>query len=127
MAPNKSSFNTVIKAYANTGGKASARNAKRILNMMENPRLITASDGAANGGTDGGDNSTNESNNILENIEPDKISCNSILLAWANSRESDGGEKAEQLLERMEAVYRRGGNSGIKPDTVTYNAVIKVW
>eukprot|EP01082_Thalassiosira_pseudonana_P009629 g8420.t1 g8420 contig3:53576-56252(-) len=114
MAPNRSSFNTVIKAYANTGGKNAARNAKRILNMMENPSSLGLQD-------------------ISTEIEPDKVSCTSILMAWANSGhggdglcEVDAGEKAEQLLERMEGMYRRG-NREIRPDTVTYNSVIKVW
>ena len=62
----------------------------------------------------------------LENMEPDKVSCTSILLAWAKSGEADAGEKAEQLLERMDEMYKRG-NVEIKPDTVTYNTVIKVW
>ena len=63
---------------------------------------------------------------IAKDIEPDKVSCTSILTAWANSGERGAGEKAEQLLQRMEEMYSRG-NRGIKPDTVTYNAVIKVW
>mmetsp|Transcript_8266 Transcript_8266/g.17621 ORF Transcript_8266/g.17621 Transcript_8266/m.17621 type:complete len:1037 (+) Transcript_8266:113-3223(+) len=144
VAPNKSSFNTVIKAYAKSGGKAAARNARRMLSMMENPKLIFVEpvvEGVADNGhvrkrdvdvdfMDGkGDEHKRDKVElrILENIEPDKVSCNSLLLAWANSGDKDGGEKAEQLLERMEEVYKRSGNTAIKPDTLTYNAVIKVW
>ncbi len=144
VAPNKSSFNTVIKAYAKSGGKAAARNARRILNMMENPKSIFAEpvvEGVSDNGVVGNnavpivvndekrdsDDRGNDETKTLENIEPDKVSCNSLLLAWANSGERDGGEKAEQLLERMEEVYKRSGNAAIKPDTLTYNAVIKVW
>lgn len=110
--PDRSSFNTVIKAYARTptntkDGKYAARDARRILSMMADP----ASSGLGD---------------IAKKIEPDKVSCTSILTAWANSGERDAGEKAEQLLQRMEDLYSRG-NRGIKPDTVTYNAAIKVW
>jgi hypothetical protein len=112
VIPDRSSFNTVIKAYARTpantkNGKHAAKDARRILSMMED---------AASSGLGG----------IAKDIEPDKVSCTSILTAWANSGERDAGEKAEQLLQRMEDMYSRG-NLGIKPDTVTYNAVIKVW
>uniref|UniRef100_A0A7S1CV07 Pentacotripeptide-repeat region of PRORP domain-containing protein n=1 Tax=Skeletonema marinoi TaxID=267567 RepID=A0A7S1CV07_9STRA len=112
FVPDRSSFNTVIKAYARTpantkNGKHAAKDARRILSMMED---------AASSGLGG----------IARDIEPDKVSCTSILTAWANSGERDAGERAEQLLQRMEDMYSRG-NLGIKPDTVTYNAVIKVW
>ena len=112
MMPNRSTFNTAIKAYSRVttttkGGKDAAKDARRILSMMEDP----ASFGLGN---------------VAREIEPDKVSCTSLLTAWASSGESDAGEKAEQLLQRMEDMYSRG-NRGIKPDTVTFNAVIKVW
>lgn len=112
IMPDRSSFNTVIKAYARTptntkNGKHAAKDARRILSMMED---------ASSSGLGG----------IAKDIEPDKVSCTSILTAWANSGERDAGEKAEQLLQRMKDMYSMG-NQGIKPDTVTYNAVIKVW
>ena len=112
MMPDRRSFNTVIKAYARAptnrkNGKNAARDAGRILSMMED---------AASVGLGG----------IAKKIEPDKVSCTSILTAWANNGEKDAGEKAEQLLQRMEEMYSKG-NWDIKPDTITYNAVIKVW
>lgn len=113
VAPNKSSFNTVIKAYAFSKSKNGSRNAKRILNMMENPSQY---------GLEG----------IASTIEPDRVSCTSIMMAWANGNEVgacdvDAGEKAEQMLKRMERRYERKGDVDIKPDTATMNAVIKVW
>lgn len=107
MIPNRSTFNTVIKAYAKSPTKDAAKDARRILSMMEDPSLCGLE-------------------NAAKNIEPDKVSCTSLLTAWANSGDRDAGEKAEQLLQRMEDMYSKG-NRSIKPDTVTYNAVIKVW
>ena len=135
LRPNRVTFNTVIKGYVNSGnsgsgssgnggnsgrggggggreGKTAARNAKRIFSMMENPESI----GLSTHNTDGGG----------DRIEPDKVSCTSILQAWANSGENDTGEKAERLLERMQDMYIKG-NEGMKPDGGAYNAVIKVW
>lgn len=111
MAPDRNAFNTVIKAYANSGGKNGPRNAKRILSIMENPAKHGLED-------------------IASDIEPDRVSCTSIMMAWANSNddggcEMDAGDKAEQLLERMEEVFANKGD--MKPDTAAYNAVIKVW
>ena len=113
IAPDRSSFNTVIKAYANPGIKNGSRNAKRILSMMENPSKYGLE-------------------KIASEIEPDKVSCTSIMMAWANGNEHgtcdvDAGEKAEQLLRRMEKVYESKGDLRMRPDTATYNAVIKVW
>eukprot|EP00571_Detonula_confervacea_P002530 CAMPEP_0172318850 /NCGR_PEP_ID=MMETSP1058-20130122/36021_1 /TAXON_ID=83371 /ORGANISM="Detonula confervacea, Strain CCMP 353" /LENGTH=831 /DNA_ID=CAMNT_0013033769 /DNA_START=163 /DNA_END=2655 /DNA_ORIENTATION=- len=108
LAPNRSSFNTVIKAYAKAGGANAATNAKRILNMMENPGSLGLQ-------------------NLALQIMPDKISYTSVLMAWANTRgDSSAGEKAEELLGQMQEMYE-GGNGDVKPDTVTYNAVLKVW
>lgn len=109
MAPTKSSFNTVIKAYAYSGGKHGSRNAKRILSMMDNSSKFGLED-------------------IASEIEPDRVSCTSIMMAWANGNEYgacdvDAGEKAEQLLNRMENKNDRT----LTPDTASYNAVLKVW
>ena len=113
ISPDRNSFNTVIKAYANPGIKNGSRNAKRILSMMENPSKYGLE-------------------KIASEIEPDKVSCTSIMMAWANGNEHgacdvDAGAKAEQLLKRMEKVYQNKGDLRMRPDTATYNAVIKVW
>ncbi|KAL7543107.1 hypothetical protein ACHAXR_012674 [Thalassiosira sp. AJA248-18] len=137
LAPNRNSFNTVIKAYANAGGKNAATNAQRILSMMYNPseKLGLTPD-------------------VMDatQIMPDKISYTSILMAWANDNnhrggarggrrrlhnnngeggggycDKDAGIKAEELLDRMMDMYESGKNREVKPDTVTYNAVLKVW
>jgi len=110
IAPDKNSFNTVIKAYAYLGGKYGSRNAKRIFSMMEYPSKY---------GLQGLD------------IKPDKVSCTSIMIAWANGDadgacDVDAGRKAEQLLKRMDEAYKINGNEGMRPDTATYNALLKV-
>lgn len=45
------------------------------------------------------------------------------ITAWANSGSFDSGQRAEQLLERMEEMYKRGYRNA-KPNVRTYNAVI---
>lgn len=75
------------------------------------------------------------SSNIATQIIPDKISYTSILMSYANinhkeiRRREDAGKRAEELLNRMMEIYDSSGkgNGDVKPDTVTYNAVLKVW
>jgi len=154
LAPNRNSFNTVIKAYANandeqqksrsnSNSNSAADNAQRILAMMEDP--ITTL-----GLNDHLDNnkqqqlSENEIMDMTKSIMPDKISYTSIIMACANTNNKhnnnnnkqqpphDGGNKGnnklvEELLDRMIDMYKSGKNDRVKPDTVTYNAVLKVW
>jgi hypothetical protein len=114
VAPNKSSFNTVIKAYAFSKSRHGSSNAKRILNMMENPSQYGLE-------------------SISHLIEPDRVSCTSIMMAWANGNDYgacdvDAGIKAERMLKQMERRYQlKGYDADIKPDTATMNAVVKVW
>jgi len=50
-----------------------------------------------------------------------------VLDAWAKS---GGGrasaERAEEILEWMDRLYK-GGNPDVKPDTITFNAVLDAW
>jgi hypothetical protein len=110
IAPNRNSFNTAIKAYANAGGRNATQNAKRILAMMENPASIGLQD-------------------ISKQIMPDKISYTSILMTWGNDISGrsrgeecnidDQGEDAEGMLHRMIEMYESGRNRSVRPDTVS--------
>lgn len=116
-APNRNSFNTVIKAYANSGDKESSTNVQRILNMMEHPESLGLPD------------------SIAKQIIPDKFSYTSILNDWAynGSDDENVGERAEELIQQMYDIYNKSNSDDsdrrkdVKPDTVTYNAVLKVW
>ncbi len=50
-----------------------------------------------------------------------------MLDAWAKS---GGGrasaERAEEILEWMDRLHK-GGNPDVKPDTITFNAVLDAW
>ena len=118
LAPDRTTFNTVIKAYANAGGENAIANAERILSVMENYRPPP---------------SQKQSVRKITNIAPDKISYTSVLMAYASNngkrKRMDAGERAEELLGRITKLYEEGGSGGgdVKPDTVMYNSVLKVW
>ena len=108
LAPNSSSFNAVITAYANAGGRNNAQHAQRILSMMEEPASVGLQA-------------------IATQIIPDRSSYTKIFMAWANTRERnvDAGERVEELLGRMSAWGEK--KRGVTPDTVAYNAILRVW
>ena len=119
VAPDRNTFNTVIKAYVNAGGGSSkdacsTNNINRILQMMEDPSILSLP------------------NSIARQIKPDKITYTSIIMGLAannNNNDKDAGKKAEEILQRMIDMSRNDNddNRDVKPDTVTYNAVLKVW
>ena len=134
--PDRNSYNAVMKAYANareTRGEDRISNVERILGIMEGRSKSSSSEGG-----DGGDAGRGR-----RDIVPEKVSYTTLLTAYASGgRGNDGvgkayspssscgvdaGERAEMLLERMTNAYVESGNADVKPDTVTYNAVLKVW
>eukprot|EP00549_Striatella_unipunctata_P007611 CAMPEP_0118673906 /NCGR_PEP_ID=MMETSP0800-20121206/593_1 /TAXON_ID=210618 ORGANISM="Striatella unipunctata, Strain CCMP2910" /NCGR_SAMPLE_ID=MMETSP0800 /ASSEMBLY_ACC=CAM_ASM_000638 /LENGTH=782 /DNA_ID=CAMNT_0006569043 /DNA_START=97 /DNA_END=2445 /DNA_ORIENTATION=+ len=60
---------------------------------------------------------------ILEysHVEPDLVSFNSVIHAWANSKEPNRAERAQELLTYM--VEERG----LEPNTLTFSAVLDAW
>ncbi len=109
VVPDRNTYNSVMKAYANArGGKRedAISNIERILGIMDGRSLSSG-------------------------ISPDKISYTILLTSYSSGGGElcpiDAGERAEGLLDRMSREYFENGNSDIKPDTVTYNAILKVW
>ena len=123
-APDRNSYNAAMKAYANAWGgrrEDAIANVERMLEVMEGRSKSHPSRASSSTGVNGGGR-----------IAPDKISYTTLLTSYANGGGDDtcgvdAGERAERLLERMMEAYVKGGNKNVKPDTVTYNAVLKVW
>ena len=47
--------------------------------------------------------------------------------AWAKSGlGKKAAERAEEILEWMDRLYK-SGNYGVRPDTITFNAVLDAW
>lgn len=56
--------------------------------------------------------------------EPDTISYNTLLHAWAMSEDDCATEKAEELIHLMEERHRTNPNGPVNPTTWSYNLVI---
>ena len=102
LLPNRNSFNTVIKAYSNAGGNNAAANAKRILELMKNPEAIGLK-------------------KFKLQLSPDVISFSSVMATLTS------GHEAEELMAEMVELCNKNKNSDMRPDTVAYNTLIKVW
>ena len=133
--PDRNTYNAVMKAYAKAHSSSSSSststrssnsgnnnnnnnnnndaiaNIERILQMMDTQSKLHGN------------------NNSAAQITPDKISYTILLTAYASSsnNNNDMGKKAEEILQHMTREYTVNGNMNLKPDTVTYNAVLNVW
>eukprot|EP00980_Cylindrotheca_fusiformis_P024956 scaffold12769_cov141-Cylindrotheca_fusiformis.AAC.16 len=97
-APNRISYNTVIKAMRD-GSAVDAAYAEDILSVLE-----------SRGQTE---------NHLL----PDSYSYTSVITAYGRSDASDKAEKALELLERM-LVACENGNIAAKPTVHSFNAAL---
>ena len=59
-------------------------------------------------------------------MQPDLISFNGVLNAWARSNTRCCARQAETVLERMWILYQQG-NDKVKPDDKSYNTVRKLY
>jgi len=98
VMPDTYTYNTVLKALANSREKGSIDRAITILDRMEKDRVA----------------------------KPDTITYNTLILACANKGGKEAGRTAETILRRMETRFREGSVS-IKPTAWTYTTVIKAW
>jgi hypothetical protein len=57
------------------------------------------------------------------NVKPNTITYNSVIDAWANSKDPNAGIRAEAILQRMEEQYKMG-NRDVEPNTLSYNSAI---
>jgi pentatricopeptide repeat protein len=121
IQPTAYSFATVISAWAKAKfgreetGKENAERAQYILNRMNDYRRQIEKIEAKEQGS-------GDSHSYAKELDPDVVVYNSVIDAWARSKDPIAGTRAEALLFEMEELYRLGGN--IAPDTITYNSVI---
>ena len=103
VKPTTINFNTVLDAWAKSGGgRQAAERAEEILEWMD--RL-------------------HKQGNTL--VCPDTISFNAVLDAWARSGDRVAPRRCEQILDHMDELSR-AGNKGVKPDVFSYNGKLSV-
>jgi hypothetical protein len=59
-------------------------------------------------------------------LRPNTYVFNTVINAWAKSKQPDAASKAEEMLIAMGQLHACG-IPGLKPDAFTYTAVIDAW
>lgn len=140
--PTVNHYNTAINAWTKCGAKDGARRASEILHLMESLHekdadnakpitkcLVSVLDGWCKSKLQG---SVHMAEEVLERLgelpgnNRNVKHFNAVINAWAESGESDSGERAEQILNHMTNLYN-AGETCARPNTRTYNTVIKAW
>jgi hypothetical protein len=101
LKPDTYSYNTVLKALANSKEKGSVERARQILEKME--RRHAEGDPF---------------------VKPDTITYNTVILAYANNGGIGAGNAAKDIVERMENRFFQG-DLECKPTSSTYTSLIK--
>lgn len=120
VRPTAYSFATVIHAWARAkfgrgeaSGKENAERAQFILRrMVDFQKEMETKERAM----------SSSSMEYSKELEVDTVIYNSVLDAWARSKDPIAGTRAEELLFEMEEIQKTGGKAA--PDTITYNSVI---
>lgn len=97
--PNKWTYNSYLQALAKQRNPASANEAERILNMMEEKSQHFRS----------------------SNLKPDVLTYTNVLHCIALSESDDSFQRAYAILSRMES-----GDCDVRPNVYTYNVLINV-
>jgi len=112
VQPNTASFRSVLLAWERAASSAesehdatnAAQRAQRILEWM-----ISLHEAGAN-----------------DSAEPSYECFDIVMKAWCQTKHADAPRIVEQLLVRMEQLYREG-NAGVQPHTRHYNHVLWAW
>lgn len=97
IRPDLFTYNTVLKALANSKEKGSVERAKEIIEFMERDGYV----------------------------KPNSISYNTLLLVYANHGAQGGVAKfVREILKKMETKFLNG-DASVKPTSFTYTTVIK--
>ena len=102
--PDSFSFNQVLSTLSRSSKPGAARLAEDLLQYQEDAYKLK----------------------IHRNARPDAISYTSTIAAWARSRVPNAAERAERLMNQMKERYA-AGETYLKPDRMTYNALIDCW
>lgn len=60
-------------------------------------------------------------------VKPNVRSYSTVMDAWSRGKDLESAERANDLLLRMEELYKQTGDEGCRPNEVSYNTVIAAW
>ena len=125
--PDTTTYNTVLKVWANSGRDDAGENAIRLLREMwdEHAKFQQATSVNKEDGVDKEELRGSEGERFLE-ITPDQYSYTTTIHALARTGNSTAAQYGEKLLEEMEKYYQEG-YAELGPTTYSVNAVLNAW
>lgn len=136
------SSDTVLKAWANRGDVEGAERAQDILERLENLHHATIRPtvhsygtvvhawASCRGGVEAAEKAEDVLNGMLapnHRVKPDAVIFNSVIHAYANSKDPKAPQKAVELLEKMQKLHNPKKGFETQPDSVTYSSVMNAW
>eukprot|EP00563_Minutocellus_polymorphus_P010842 CAMPEP_0181073842 /NCGR_PEP_ID=MMETSP1070-20121207/29294_1 /TAXON_ID=265543 /ORGANISM="Minutocellus polymorphus, Strain NH13" /LENGTH=602 /DNA_ID=CAMNT_0023154939 /DNA_START=312 /DNA_END=2120 /DNA_ORIENTATION=+ len=116
IAPDVTSYNTVLDAISKSRGKDCMEKADALVKRMV--RL-------SNGGEEGKEGVVNGSADDWSGATADIITYNTLIESLAHTQE--GLDRSLQILEMLEKKYSENGDERLKPNTRTANQVINAY
>jgi len=105
--PDSWTFNSVLSAWARSGAPYGADRASSVLTWMQDYY-------------DAGHS----------NARPDVVSVSIVVTALASSAsrgDKNAALQAETIIDRMQRIYDAGQNEAMKPDALSYTALMRCW
>ena len=142
VKPNSISYNSVINAWAKTGTFLGAQNAMKLLSTMESEGIadVISYNAAIHAWSRC---ESNESGTMAEEIlrrmqrrcsdadeivsaiiKPNIRTFSSVIDAWSRCPQPFAAQRSQSILEEVEALYEKTGDTRVKPNTVAYSTVI---
>ena len=112
--PNVSTFNVILTGYARSGLEIAGPTAQAILDRMEDQPTSWVEEPEVK----------NRFSRIANVPRPDTITYNAAINCWSKSKTPESLDIVSQLLHRMEYMYYEKNISRVRPDEITYGAVI---
>jgi hypothetical protein len=131
--PDTVAYNSVLKALAKTSSlynKPSATLAQELLEEMEELNAIQVENNRKWYQRLRADNLTQDELSIgppRVRVKPNVRSYSTVMDAWGKQTNPAAAQKAQDLLETLQAKHEATGDVAVQPNAITYNTVINAW
>eukprot|EP00934_Nitzschia_sp_Nitz4_P001906 Nitzschia sp. Nitz4//scaffold1_size375055//43163//45991//NITZ4_000218-RA/size375055-processed-gene-0.300-mRNA-1//1//CDS//3329540871//1906//frame0 len=131
VSPDATTYNTIMHAWIKSPSKDAPQRLQALHQRMKDDHNVEADlftmntllhFYAKNGNGIAAQELLDEMCLDSSTVEPDSISFNTTVAAWARSSAPKSAERAEEVLDRMVAY---GGQ--VKPNVITFNSVLNAW
>lgn len=116
--PDIINYTTVMNAWGKSGAKRGILQARAMLEELEQlsgvAQLLS-------------DNDDNRIEQPLAYLTPDQACYNAVITGWARSSDHEAASRIEWLLQRMDTLHERTGDSRFQPDKQSFQMLITAY